>query len=150
MTINWKSAVLGNAFRLFKGKQIVGLLKLENWRSEGYGELNGYLLRFKTSGFIHPVTRILDIEGKREFGSIRYNYRTMSARILLEGKVYHWKFEKWNGKEWFIEAEFGTIHFLQKGWWNGQGSVTCDEDESKMLILCGLYVKSFLVRAISG
>lgn len=150
MTINWKSGGLGNAFRIFKGKQIVGLLKLDNWRTEGYGELNGYLVRFKTSGFVRPLTRILDIEGTRELGSIRYSYRTMSARIVLEEKEFQWKFEKWNGNNWFIEAEYGSIHFSQKGWWNGQGSITYDEDESKMLILSGLYIRSFLVRAIAG
>lgn len=150
MTINWKSGGLGNALRIFKGKQIVGLLKLDNWRTEGYGELNGYLIRFKTNGFFHPVTQILDIEGTREFGSISYSYRTMSARIVLEGKEFELKFEKWNGNDWFLEGEHGSIRFSQKGWWKGEGSITCDEDESKMLIICGLYSKSFLLRIIAG
>jgi hypothetical protein len=150
MTMNWKSVALGNVCRIFKGKQIVGLLKLQNWRTEGYGELNGHLVRFVTTGGVCPVTRILDIEGKREWGTIHYNYRNLSARIRLEGQDFNWKFEKWDLTKWSINSELGVVVFLQEGWWDKQGAITCDEDERKILILCGLYVKSFIVRAIAG
>lgn len=144
MTIHWKTAHSGTTFHLFRGKLVAGLLKLNFRRTSGYGELQGHLVRFETSGLWNPKTRILTIDGNRELGFITYTRWKYNAQIVLEGQTFLWKKQDWMWRSWIIQEGTDLILFQQEGLWKKQGTITGSGSESPVLLLAGLYIRSFL------
>ena len=145
MSLSWKSNVSGTECRIFRGKLIVGLLKTSLWKSEGYGELHGHLLRFKHEGFFQGATKILDIEGKQELGMIRYNFWKGSARISYGEEHYDWQYESWTRTKWSVRNPDHDIQFKLTSFWKNEGNVE-DESVSYAVILAALYVNIYLGR----
>lgn len=142
MTLQWKSSMGGKETRIFRGKVIAGLLKTEFWKNDGYGELNGHMLRFETDGFFDKTTRILDIEGKRELGEIRYRSWKNTAVITYEDKSYELKFNSWMMKNWEVSDGTDTIKFSKTSLWKNEGDVEF-ENMSPAVVLAGLFVYNY-------
>lgn len=142
MTLQWKSSMSGNEIRIFRGKLISGLLKRSTWKNEGYGELNGFMVRFKTKGFWKPVTHIFDIEGEKELGTIQYKTWKNTATITYENQSYEWQFDSWMRKKWHIRQNDNRAGFTKTSVWKNEGTIEI-EDISPAIVLAGLFIYGY-------
>jgi hypothetical protein len=142
MTLQWKSSMSGKETRIFSGKALSGLLKNSLWKNDGYGELNGHMLRFKTTGFWNPVTKILDIEGERELGTIRYNYIRSRATILYESKSYDCAFDSWTRRKWRVKTAEESVEFTRTSIWKNEGTIET-QNISPAIVLAGLFIYGY-------
>ncbi|WP_159475298.1 hypothetical protein [Dyadobacter sp. 3J3] len=142
MILQWKSSLSGKETRIFRGKVIAGLLKKSIWKDDGYGELNGHMLRFETKGFLHRTTRILDIEGKVELGKIEYKTWKSTAVVTFESESYEWKFDSWVRKKWQISNGANSAVFSKTSLWKSEGEIET-EDISPAMILTGLFIYGY-------
>jgi hypothetical protein len=138
MTLSWKSNLSGTEYRIFRGKVIAGLLKTSNWKNEAYGELNGYLLRFKTKGLLQKRAEILSIEGDRILGNIEFHLLKSTATIHYDGISYEWKFRPWSRRKWFVANNGTHSEFRLTGFWQKSGEVESD-DVPAAILLASLY-----------
>jgi hypothetical protein len=142
MTLQWKSSMSGKETRIFSGKVLSGLLKNSLWKNDGYGELNGHMLRFKTRGFWNPVTEILDIEGEKELGTIRYNAIRSRATILYENKSYDCAFDSWTRKKWRVKNAEESVEFTRTSIWKNEGTIET-QNISPAIVLAGLFIYGY-------
>ncbi|MCF2491667.1 hypothetical protein [Dyadobacter sp. CY347] len=149
MSLSWKSNLSGTECRIFRGKLIVGILKTNFWKSTGYGELNGHLLRFKNEGLLNTITKILDIDGAKVLGEIKYNIWNGSATITYEDELYEWKYESWTRKKWFVKTGEEATEFTLTSFWKDEGTLD-NESVSPAVILAALYVSSHLRTIMSA
>ena len=138
MSLSWKSNFSGTEYRIFRGRIIAGLLKTSTWKNEGYGELNGHLLRFKTRGFLQKNTEILSIEGDRILGNIEFHLLKSAATITYDNISYEWKFEPWSRRKWFVADSHTRTEFKLSGFWQKTGEVQ-NEDVPAAVLLASLY-----------
>ncbi|MCF0059595.1 hypothetical protein [Dyadobacter sp. CY356] len=152
MTLQWTSTMSGNETRIFRGKLIAGLIKRSTWKDDAQGELNGYMIRFKTTGFWNPTTKILDIEGTRELGHIKYNSWKTTAVITYENQSYDWSFDSWMRKTWNVKNGENHARYSKTSFWKNKGEIEA-ENISPAIILTGLFVYSYfqkMAAAASG
>ncbi|QRR02857.1 hypothetical protein [Dyadobacter sandarakinus] len=145
MSLTWKTSFSGRECRIFRGKLMVGLLKLSLWKTGGYGELQGYLLRFKTNGIWRRNTVILDIDGKKELGEIKFNLWKGSATITYDHMEYAFKYHSWTRRQWTVTAPDESATFEHKGLFQKEGVVEND-DLSFAVILSALYADAYFRR----
>ncbi|WAC10963.1 hypothetical protein [Dyadobacter pollutisoli] len=124
-------------------------MKTTLWKEEGYGELHGNLLRFKTKGFWKRTTEIRDIEGSTVLGSIHYNHLKSTATITYQDLNYHWQFNSWTRKKWVVSSETDTASFELKSFWKNEGAIE-NEDIPAAIILTALYVHGHYRRISSS
>lgn len=146
--LSWKSNFNETECRIFRGKVIAGILKTSLWKYDGRGELDGYMLRFKTKGFLQRHTEIRDIEGTRVLGSIEYNLLGSSAWIVYDNIRYKWKFESWTRRKWLVKTEEDEALFEPSGFWKREGQVT-NEAIPAPVILASFFVQAYF-RKISA
>jgi hypothetical protein len=139
MDLSWKSNFSGTECRIFRGKLIVGLLKTGLWKDEGYGELNGSLLRFKTRGFWKRTTEIRDIEGENIIGEITYHLLKGTATITYDDLSYSWQYDSWTRKTWIVNINDDSANFKLNSFWKNEGEID-NEDIPAAIILASLYV----------
>jgi len=145
MTLQWTSTMSGKETRIFRGKLIAGLLKRSLWKDDAYGELNGYLVRFKTTGFWKRKTQILDIDGIRELGHIEYSSWKTSALITFEEKSYEWNFDSWTRKNWKIKSGEDQAIYSKTSVWKNKGDIEVD-NISPVVILAGLFIYGYFLK----
>lgn len=145
MSLRWQSSSGGNEIRIFRDRIVAGILKISLWKGDAYGELNGYMLRFKNKGFWKNDTRILDIEGTKESGSISYNFWKGTASIIFEGERYLWQYRSWWKGSWRVSRGEEVIDFTTTGFWKSEGVVEM-EGLSPALVLTGLFIQSHFAR----
>jgi hypothetical protein len=142
MALTWKSNFSGNECRIFRGKLIVGILKSSSWNNDGYGELNGHLVKFRTKGVIKRITEILDIEGVKQLGQIKYNLWKGSAQISYGEQDYEWKFGSWTRRKWSVQNVEAAAEFKLTSFWKNEGDIE-NEDVSAAIILSALFVHTY-------
>lgn len=147
-SLSWKANLSGTECRIFRGKVIAGLLKTSSWKNEGYGELDGYMLRFRTTGFWQKNTEIFDIDGTRQLGEIEYNRFNGSAKVVYEGQTYKWRHESWTRRKWSIGSDDSSAQFQASGWWRNAGEVEND-DVPPPVVLAAFFVQNYF-RKISS
>ncbi|GGN07766.1 hypothetical protein GCM10010967_49190 [Dyadobacter beijingensis] len=146
--LSWKSNFNETECRIFRGKVIAGILKTSPWKYDGRGELDGYMLTFKTTGFFQRHTEIRDIDGSRKLGEIEYNLLGSSARITYDGMHYKWKFDSWTRRKWQVSDGEWTARFEAAGFWKREGHVTND-DIPPPVVLASFFVQAYF-RKISA
>ncbi len=145
MTLTWKISFASNELRIFRGKLIAGILKTHTWKADAYGELNGYMLVFKPTGFWKTGTKIFDIEGKTELGHITYDFWKQTAQITYSGQSYLFKYKSWMCQKWEVKGDGETGAFETRGFWNTEGTIE-DDGISSAIILSALYTHSNFTR----
>jgi len=145
MTLQWTSTMSGNETRIFRGKLIAGILKRSTWKDDAHGELNGYMVRFKTKGFWKRSTQILDIEGTKELGHIEYHSWKSTATITYEDESYEFAFDSWTRKVWKITNGEKQAIYSKPSVWKNKGDIEV-ENISPAVILAGLFVYSYFQR----
>ncbi len=140
--LSWKSNFNETEYRIFRDKVIAGILKTSSWKYDARGELDGYLLSFKTKGFFNPHTEIRDIEGDTLLGGIDCNILKGKAWIIFEEIRYQWKFESWLGGKWVVGNNEIEAHFESSGFWKRKG-IVINEDIPPPVILASLFVKAY-------
>ncbi len=148
MSLRWQASVTGGEFRIFREKIIAGILKVSLVKGDAYGELNGFMLRFKNRGFWNRTTQILDIEGTRQFGDISYNFWKGTAVVNYEDKTYHWKYESWRRHKWQLLDGNDVVGYESTSLWKRTGNID-NEYLSPALVLAGLFIHSHFVRMTS-
>lgn len=149
MTLTWKKSFAGNEIRIFREKLIAGILKTNTWNANAYGELNGYMLTFKPLGFWKTGTKILDIEGKTELGSISYKVWKQKAEITYSERSYIFNYSSWMHQKWEVKDSQETAIFESKGFWKTEGAISY-EDIPGAVILSALYVHNYFSRMNSA
>lgn len=139
MDISWKMLGLAREYRLFNGKQIVGLLKNNFSNRKAYGEMHGFLVRFEHTGLIEKQARILDIEGEKVLGTIEFKSSPKAAIITYEGESFAWDSlkEKAHGS-WSIVGAEETVEYLAEDKTGSQG-IMKDAYLPPVVLLAGLY-----------
>jgi len=140
--LSWKSNFTETECRIFRGKVIAGILKISFWKTDGRGELDGYMLRFKTKGFFVRHTEICDIEGAKVLGSIDYNLWRSSAWIVYDEIRYQWQFESWMRRKWLVSGGGGEAVFEPLGFWKREGRVI-NEEIPPPVILASFFVQAY-------
>ena len=148
MSLRWEASVTGGEFRIFREKIIAGILKVSLVKGDAYGELNGFMLRFKNKGFWNRTTQILDIEGVRELGGISYNFWKGTAVVDYEDKTYHWQYKTWRRQKWQLLDGNEVIGYESTSLWKGTGNID-NAYLSPALVLTGLFIHSHFVRMTS-
>ena len=139
--------MMGSECRILRDKLIVGILKINPWKNDAYGELNGHMLTFKSKGFTQSKIIILDIDKKNELGFIDLNYWKQTAQITYQGKEFHFKFKSWLQNGWEMKGEEENASSTPNGFWGTQGTID-DENATSPLILCGLYINETFKRQV--
>lgn len=137
---------LAREYRLFNGKQIIGILKNDFWNRKAYGEFKGFLVRFEHIGFGKKQARILDIEGKKVLGMIEFKTSPRAASITYEGENFAWNTlkEKPRGS-WMVGNEEEESQYLAEGFMGGQGKIT-DAYLPPVVLLTGLYIRGYFLK----
>ncbi|SDH32524.1 hypothetical protein SAMN04487996_13334 [Dyadobacter soli] len=146
--LSWKSNFNETECRIFRGKVIAGILKTSSWKYDGRGELDGYMLTFKTKGFFIRHTEIRDINGNSVLGGIDYNLLGSTAAITYDGIEYKWKFDSWARRKWVVGNSDFEASFEPTGFWKREGRVT-NEDIPPPVILASFFVQAYF-RKISA
>lgn len=139
MSLHWKSSLGGKEIRIFNEKQIVGILKSEVLTTSAYGELYGSMLRFKSKGFWKKATEILDIEGQRKLGDVKYNLLKGTAELSYEDYSYEFRYDSWLRRSWQIKNSEETSSFVKTSIWRNEGNIEND-DLPKPVLLTALYI----------
>lgn len=147
--LSWKSNFTETECRIFRGKVIAGILKTTLWKYNGHGELDGYMLTFKSKGFFQSHTEIRDIEGRNVLGDIEYNVFRSKAWITYEGVRYEWRFESWLRGKWVVSDGKSEAIFASAGFWKREGNVIND-DIPPPVILASFFVQSFFHKISSA
>ncbi len=142
---------LAREYRLFNGKQIIGLLKNDFWNQKAYGEFRGSFVRFEHAGFGKKQARILDIEGEKVLGSIDFKTSPRAAVISYEGEVFEWNtLREEKSGSWIVRNEEEESRYLTEDPVGSQGKIT-DAYLPSVVLLAGLFVRGyFLKRKILG
>lgn len=146
--LSWKSNFTETECRIFRGKVIAGILKISSWKYDGHGELDGYMLTFRTKGFFTRHTEIRDIEGTKVLGGIDYNFLGNTAWITYDGMTFKWKFESWTRRKWVVGNNESEAVFEPNGFWKKEGHVA-NEDIPPPVILASFFVQAYF-RKISA
>jgi hypothetical protein len=139
MSLRWETNFSGSECRIFRGKLISGLLKMNIWKDEGRGELDGHLLKFQTKGFWKPKTHLRDIEGLQELGKIEYNYYKGTASITYQSEEFLFRYDSWQRRGWSITRQDESAHFKSISFWKNKGEIE-NEDIPAAVILSALYI----------
>ena len=145
MALRWQSSLAGKEVRIFREKIIAGILKINLWTGDAYGELNGHMLRFKSKGFWRNGTQIFDIDGVKELGTIAYNHWKSTAEITYEGTSYIFRYKSWWRRQWSVTEKNASIDYTMTGFWKSEGTIE-NEELSPALVLTGLFVHFQFVR----
>lgn len=137
---------LAREYRLFNGKQIIGILKNDFWNRKAYGEFKGFLVRFEQEGFGKKQARILDIEGEKVLGSIEFSTSPRAATIAYEGEHFDWNTlnEKPRGS-WMVRNEEEESRYLAEGSMGSRGKIT-DAYLPPIVLLAGLYIRGYFLK----
>lgn len=137
---------LGREYRLFNGKQIIGILKNDFWNRKAYGEFKGFLVRFEHEGFGKKHARILDIEGEKVLGNIKFSTSPRAATIAYEGENFDWNplYKKPRGS-WVVRNEEEESQYLAEGSMGSLGKIT-DAYLPPIVLLAGLYVRGYFLK----
>ncbi|MBU1821322.1 MAG: hypothetical protein KKG00_07395 [Bacteroidetes bacterium] len=146
MTIRWQTLGIGREYRLFREKQIVGILKNNFWNRKGYGELHGFLMRFEKEKTGKGPTQILDIEGEKVLGTIDFGFFPSSAVIHHEGQRYQWKYpsKRYRGS-WLVSGQEEEANYEATGFISSAGTIT-DTYLHPVVIMAGLYVQGYFIK----
>ncbi|TLU97853.1 hypothetical protein [Dyadobacter luticola] len=139
MALVWKSNFTHSEIRIFRGKVVAGLLKMNIWKSSGYGELDGHLLRFKVRGFWQRRVEMTDIDGQRILGEIKLRFFNGLATIGYENQEYQWKYKSWPRRNWAVRNENDIAEFKVKGFWQTEGEIENNEIPAAV-ILASLFI----------
>ena len=137
---------LAREYRLFNGKQIIGILKNDFWNRKAYGEFKGFLVRFESQGFGKKEARILDIEGEKVLGSIEFKTSPRAAVIAYEGENFDWSIlkEKPRGS-WMVGNEVEESQYLAEDTMGSKGTIT-DAYLPPVVLLAGLYIRGYFLK----
>ena len=133
-------------YRLFNGKQIVGLLKNSVWSGKAYGEFRGFLMRFEKDSTRRHRTNILDIEGKNVVGTIEFGLFPRAATIRHEGEVYTWKSLGGPARgSWLVGNAEEECRYQASGRLAATGTIS-ENYIPPTVLLAGLYIHSYFFR----
>ena len=137
---------LAREYRLFIGKQIVGLLKNNLWNSQGYGEFKGHLMRFEKDSQRRHGARILDIEGEKVLGTIEFGLFPRAATIRHDGETYTWRSLKSNAKgSWAVGHAEEETQYLAAGRMGTQGTIS-EGYLPPIVTMAGLYIHGYFFK----
>lgn len=137
---------LAREYRLFNGKQIVGLLKNNIWNSRAYGEFRGFLMRFEKDSKRKHWAIILDIEGEKVLGTIEFGLLPRNATIRHEGEVYTWKSLKKNARgSWVVGNAEEESQYQASGRIGSNGKIP-EAYLPPIVLMAGFYVHAYFFR----
>jgi hypothetical protein len=139
MIVNWKSKNSHKEYRIFRGKLIVGILKRKGWFRNAYGEYNGAMVQFISKGFLNPIITILDIEGTKKLGEIRYSRFKSEARIQYDHQTYVWEYKSKQKKEWRIISDDDFVNYTMSNTTKHEGKIEVEGIRPEV-VLAGLYI----------
>jgi hypothetical protein len=148
MDITWKMLGLAREYRLFNGKQIVGLLKNNLWNSQAYGEFKGHLARFEKDPRRRHHANILEIEGEKVLGSIELGLFSRTATIWYEGETYTWKsLPKNTPGSWVVGNAEEESQYLASGRIGSTGTIS-EAYLPPIVLLAGLYIHGYFFQRV--
>ncbi len=138
--LNWTKGILKETYEIYSNGVLVGTLKENVWKQIAYGELNGEKAIFKTTGFFHQETQIIDPDSNLNIGKITYNSWMTKATIEYSGKVANWKYDNaWNTRWSISDSEGVQIHYQGS---SSKGTIEL-QIQDELLVLSGLFVTNY-------
>jgi len=137
---------LAREYRLFNGKQIVGLLKTNIWNSQAYGEFRGFLMRFEKDSKRRYYASILDIAGEQTLGTIEFGLFPRTAIIRHEGAIYTWKpLKKPTRGSWVVGNPEEESQYRASGRIGSSGTIS-EAYLPPIVLMAGLYIHGYFFR----
>lgn len=131
---------LAREYRLFNGKQLVGLLKNNAWNSQAYGEFKGHLMRFEKDSEGRHSASILDIKGEQILGTIEFGLFPRMATIRYNGETYTWRSLKKNTSgSWAVGHAEEENQYLAAGRMGTRGTIS-EGYLPPIVTMTGLYI----------
>ena len=146
MNLSWRMLGLAREYRLFNGKQIVGLLKNNVWSGKAYGEFKGHLMRFEKDRKRRHWASILDIEGEQVLGTIEFGHFPRTATIRHEGEIYTWQSFKEKARgSWLVGNAEEESQFLASGRMGSRGTLA-EGYLPPVVTMAGFYIHGYFFR----
>ncbi len=137
---------LASEYRLFNGKQIVGLLKNNFLNRKAYGELHGFLVRFEKKGFGNKTARILDIEGEKVLGTLNFGSSPRSVAMDYEGERFAWSLSQKKPRgSWSVVGTEETAEYRAEDGTGSKGSIK-DAYLPPVVLLAGFYAHGYFFK----
>jgi len=127
--------------RITRNKLIVGMLNKPSFNQNAYGEFLGTLLRFSGKNIFSRKITILDIEGNKVLGEIRFENWNTKVTIDYLGKSYPGELSGESGKWQVADSELG-ISFESPGL-TQTDTFFEQNDMNPAMVLATLYVRGF-------
>jgi hypothetical protein len=139
-SLTWSKGVFSSMYQIYTDTNQVGSLKDKAFSKSAKGVFDGKEYIFKTNGCFRQITDIIDCSDNMVIGKIEYSNWMTKAKISLNNKTFHWKYDNiWNTK-WTIFDSNGILMSFK-------GSTTKGKIESDLndpsLILTGLFVTNY-------
>ena len=138
--LTWKKGIFSNLYKIYSNGVQIGNLKNKWFSQSCISVLDNKEYLFKTKGFFHQKTQIIDTAENKTVGEISYNSWMTKATITLNDTSIQWKFDNLWGTKWSVfNSEGISIQY--------SGSLTCGQIDSTiddaLLLLSGLFVANY-------
>lgn len=110
MKYNFEEVSPAGSVRIYRNKLIIGMLNKSPFKQDAYGEFLGTMLRFSGTRFFNTKIRILDIEGTKIVGEIRFKNWFKEVTVTYQNQAYPGRLSDDSGR-WLIEDQGQEIRF---------------------------------------
>lgn len=95
--LKWKKKIFSNLYRIYGNVGEIGHLKERSFSNTATAALHKDRYTFKTTGFLDPLTEIIDEAENKVIGKIKYGKWMTKATIYFDGKEVYWRYDNmWN------------------------------------------------------
>lgn len=134
--LSWKKEKLLVDYDLFIDNKLVGDIRNKPFSGTSYAEITGKKYFFETEGLRLRKITVIDMQNRKQIGSIGFNMMRTKANIQLFGKSYIWKLQNMFYTRWTISNSLKQPIIYAKKYRGDAFQVSNHTDE--ILVLCGI------------
>ncbi len=133
--LSWKKEKLLVDYDLFLDHKLVGDIRNKPFSGTSYVEIAGKKYFFETEGLRLRTITVINMQNRKQIGSIGFNMMRTKAKIELFGKSYIWKLNIFYTR-WTISDRSNQPIIYSKKYRGDSFQVSDHTDE--ILVLCGI------------
>lgn len=138
--LTWTKGLFESNYQIFSNGQIKNSLLFNTWRNEAQGIGANQNYYFRTSGFLHPTTTILN-QQMEQIGTISYNsWQTKATLQMKSGEQFLWNFTNGWYSKWII-SNFQDKQILFDS--NSSNGVISTNTDDEVILLAGLFIREY-------
>lgn len=138
--LTWTKGLFESNYQIFSNGQIKNSLLFNTWKNEAQGIGANCNYYFRTSGYLHPTTQILN-QQQELVGTITYNsWQTKATVQMKSGEQFLWNFTNGWYSKWVIGNFQDKQIFFESN--SSSGMIRTNTDD-EVLLLTGLFIKEY-------